>query len=213
MGFMCTYTPSEGASRTDEETSTDGATDGDHVKMARLHGLVEDDEAAVRRLGTALEGLEVETIAGHEVLAVTPFSLSARLFSARLDGRMGDARLLIRREYLLVVHSGGRWNSDLLLLEKRRMKVQRTLGMAPFNADNESTGGGRQLTFIHSTLGVTDRDPPLMHATHELTAWHPSVLHSEWRDPTDRLGRCLLGCAHDQGVRSPDGVVLAWAVN
>ena len=191
MFFMCTYTSSEGASRTDEETSTDGTTDSDHVKMARLHGLVEDDEAAVRRLGTALEGPEVETIACHEVLAVTPFGLSARLLSARLDGRMGDARLLIRREYLFVVH-GERWDSDLLWLRERRMKVQRTLRLASFNADNGSAGGGAQLTFIHSTLdmarGVTDRDPPLMHATHEPTAWH-----CEYQGLSDRLERCLVG--------------------
>jgi hypothetical protein len=97
--------------------------------MARLHRPVEDDETAVRRLGTALEGLEVEAIAGHEVLAVTPFGLSARLLSARLDGRVWDARLLIRREYLFVVH-GGRSDSDLLV-EERRITVQRTLGTAP----------------------------------------------------------------------------------
>ena len=106
MSFICTYTPSEGTSRTDEETSTDGATDSNHVKMARLHRLVEDDEAAVHRLGTALKGLEVETIAGHEVLAVTPFDISTRLLSTRFDSWVRDLRVVIRRKYLFVVHDG-----------------------------------------------------------------------------------------------------------
>ena len=32
-----------GTTRTDEETSTDGTTDGNHVKMALLHGAIELD--------------------------------------------------------------------------------------------------------------------------------------------------------------------------
>jgi hypothetical protein len=176
--FPITYTFAEGTARTDEETSTDGTTDGDHVKMARLHRLVENNETAVRRLGTALEGLEVETIAGHEVLTVAPFGLGARLLSASLDGRVWDAGFLIRREYLFVVH-GGLSDSDLLVKE-RRIKVQLSLGAASFNADNGSAGG-EQLTFIHSALvmarGATDKDPrQLVHAMHEPTAWHPALM-------------------------------------
>jgi hypothetical protein len=139
LSFPQTYTLVESTARTDEETSTNRTTDGDHVKMACLHRLVQNDEAAVRRLWTALEGLEVETIAGHEVLTVAPFGLGARLLSASLDGRVWDADFLIRQEYLFVVH-GGLSDSDLLVKE-RRIMVQRTLGAASFNADNESAGG------------------------------------------------------------------------
>jgi hypothetical protein len=69
--------------------------------MARLHGLVEgEDDTATR---TALEGLEVHAIAGHEALLVTPFSV-VFVGLGRLDGRVRHARLLIRRQYLFVVH-------------------------------------------------------------------------------------------------------------
>lgn len=99
-----TYTTVEGTTRTDEETSTDGATNGNHVQMARLHRLVEDNKCAA--LGTALEGLEVETIAGHEVLLFTPFIIVA--FGE--DGGLGSTGLLVGVQslFVLVLH-GGRW--------------------------------------------------------------------------------------------------------
>lgn len=67
-----TYAFVKGAAGTDEETSADGAANGNHVQMARLHGLVEDHEWAT--FGAALEGSEVETISGHEVFLVTPIA-------------------------------------------------------------------------------------------------------------------------------------------
>ena len=103
-----TYTLAESAARTDEETSTDGATDGDHVEMASLHRLVEFDDAAVLR--TALEGPQVQTIAGHEVFLVTPFAAAA-LVLAR-DCGMGSRSLFIAGDCLFVVHDGAGWTGQ-----------------------------------------------------------------------------------------------------
>ena len=61
-------TVGKGLAGTDEETSTDRTTDGDHVQMASLHGSLELLDVDVGL--TPLEGAEVETIAGHEVLLV-----------------------------------------------------------------------------------------------------------------------------------------------
>jgi len=98
---MSTYTFVEGTARTDEETSTDGATDGNHVQMARLHRLVEDDHWA--GLGTALEGPEIETIAGREALLLAPVAM---VLVGRGGGRVRHCRLLIDGMGLLVVHGG-----------------------------------------------------------------------------------------------------------
>lgn len=101
--MLATYTIGKSSTRTDEETSTDGTTDGNHVKMACLHGLVEDNQWAT--LGAALEGLHVETIAGHEVLLFTPFS---RVLLLGGDGGLGNTlgRLLVDGSDLFVVHVG-----------------------------------------------------------------------------------------------------------
>ena len=101
METCTTYTSGQSTTGTNEETSTDRTTDGNHVKMARLHGLVELDQTAL--MGTTLEGLHVQTVAGHEVLTVTPVS---NIFALTLNGWVRDAGLLIRRESLLVVHDG-----------------------------------------------------------------------------------------------------------
>jgi len=64
--------------------------------MARLHRLVEDDQRTP--LGAALEGLEVEPIAGGKALLLAPFALLVGIVGRRLDRRMGNAGLLIGRE-------------------------------------------------------------------------------------------------------------------
>lgn len=91
-----TYTLAEGTTRTDEETSTNGTTDGDHVQMARLHGALElnDTEAILARL----EGLEVETIAGPEALAAVGIDmLAGSNMSLALIGRAVAALLVGQR--------------------------------------------------------------------------------------------------------------------
>jgi hypothetical protein len=110
-----TYTSSKSFTRTDEETSTDGATDSDHVQMAGLHGLVQDNQWTT--LGTARERLQVETVAGHEILLLTPFTAVLTLLGG--DGRLRDAMrsLLIDGSDLFVVHDGlsaekGRQNKE-----------------------------------------------------------------------------------------------------
>jgi hypothetical protein len=95
-----TYTLVKSTSGTDEETSTDGTTDGDHVQMACLHGLVKNDHGAAVR--TTLERGEVQTIARHEALLLTPFG---RLTTDRHGGSV-DGRLLVMGDGLLVVHGG-----------------------------------------------------------------------------------------------------------
>lgn len=60
-----TYTVVKSLSRTDEETSTDRATDGNHLQMAGLHSTIELDSTVEAAL---LEGLKSETISGHEGL-------------------------------------------------------------------------------------------------------------------------------------------------
>lgn len=57
-----TYTLGKRSAGTDEETGTDGTTNGNHVQMARLHLTIKLDETVAIVL--ALEGLEVETTAG-----------------------------------------------------------------------------------------------------------------------------------------------------
>lgn len=66
--YDSTYTLVESTTRTDEETSSDTTTNCDHVQVAGLHGAIELDEAMAVVL--ALEGLGVETVAGHEGLVV-----------------------------------------------------------------------------------------------------------------------------------------------
>jgi hypothetical protein len=99
-----TYTLGEGSTGTDEETSTNGATDGNHVQVARLHGPVKLDHGT--GLGAALERLEVQTVARPEVLGVAP--LAAMALDLRVDGGVGvgSSDLLIVRDDLLVVGDG-----------------------------------------------------------------------------------------------------------
>lgn len=61
-----TYTLGERFTRTHEETSTDGTSNGDHVEVALLHGSVKlnDPETIV----ALFERREIEAISGHEVL-------------------------------------------------------------------------------------------------------------------------------------------------
>lgn len=61
-----TYTLGQGTTRTDEETSTDGTTNGNHVQMTRLHSAIEFDNTLA--IVALLEGRSVETISGHEAL-------------------------------------------------------------------------------------------------------------------------------------------------
>jgi hypothetical protein len=63
-----TYTLAESTTRTDEETSTDGTTDGNHVKMARLHGAVELNQAVTVVL--LLEGVQVDSHPGPLVFVI-----------------------------------------------------------------------------------------------------------------------------------------------
>lgn len=75
--------------------------------MARLHLLVENDDWAT--LGAALEGLEIQTIAGREALLLP---VETNVFNRVLLGRRGDGRwhsLLVARDDLLVVVHGGQY--------------------------------------------------------------------------------------------------------
>lgn len=61
---------SEGVTSTNEETSTDGAADSNHVQVATLHGLVQLVVAVEIRLFTPLEGLGGDTHTTPETEAV-----------------------------------------------------------------------------------------------------------------------------------------------
>lgn len=95
--YRTTYTLGESAAGTDEETSTDGTTDGNHVKMALLHGPVELDDSET--IVTLLEGREVEAISGHEVLIPDGGSCILRAVfttvSGEDSGRLGDDAALL----------------------------------------------------------------------------------------------------------------------
>jgi len=171
--YCATYTPGKSTTGTDEETSTDGTTDGNHVKMASLHGLVEYDHRAL--LGTTLEGLHVQTVAGHEVLLLAPVG---GVLTMTFDSRVRDGSLLIRRSPLFVVHDG-RLDRSVLGVEKTD-EVERDPGTGCSLMSDMDQRRGRQLTFIQSRFemarGKSDRDPrSLMHEAHEPTAWHPSI--------------------------------------
>ena len=99
---VATYTSGKGTARTDKETSPNGTTNGNHVQMARPHGLIEDNERAA--LGATLERLEIETISGHKVLLVTPFALI--VVGVGMRSRV-CRRLLLVRNCLFVIH--GEW--------------------------------------------------------------------------------------------------------
>lgn len=60
-----TYTSAESTTRTDEETSTNGTTNGNHVQMASLHGTLKLHHAFAIVL--LLEGVGIETVAGEPV--------------------------------------------------------------------------------------------------------------------------------------------------
>lgn len=137
MELEATYTTGESTTRSDEETSANGTANGNHVQMASLHGLVKDDEWAA--LGTALEGLEVETIAGHEVFLVAPFALMIAL--SRGDGGLRRRRLLVGGEHLFVVHDGNDDGKEKAGSSKRGR--QRLKGRPPLMDGGERVGISR----------------------------------------------------------------------
>lgn len=93
----------QGLAGTDEETSTDGAADGNHVQVAGLHGAL-DLGAVAGVIPARLEGVEVETISRHEVL---PWEVlgNAGLIGGR-RGRGGDMGLLVVGPFFYVGHDG-----------------------------------------------------------------------------------------------------------
>ena len=76
----------EGLSRADEETSTDGTTDSNHVQVARLHGPLQLDQAGA--IKSLLEGLSIEAITRVEVGVALNFGDLA-------DGAMNYAAHLV----------------------------------------------------------------------------------------------------------------------
>jgi len=60
----------QGLSRADEETSANGATNGNHLQVTRLHGAVERIRNVALLVVAPLERLEVEAIARVKVLLV-----------------------------------------------------------------------------------------------------------------------------------------------
>ena len=59
-----TYTTIESTSRTNEKTSTNRATNGNHMQMSRLEGVVE--QIVILRRGSPLEGLACNAHASPE---------------------------------------------------------------------------------------------------------------------------------------------------
>jgi hypothetical protein len=53
-------TSSEGVTRTDEKTSTNGATDSNHLQVSRLHSLLKSEGFVLDKLGRSVT-LEFET--------------------------------------------------------------------------------------------------------------------------------------------------------
>lgn len=56
----------ESTAGTDEETGSNRASDGNHVKMPGLHGAIQLDEAFA--IVSLLERLEIQTVAGEPVI-------------------------------------------------------------------------------------------------------------------------------------------------
>lgn len=61
-----TYTLVQSTAGTDEKTSTDGATDGNHLQMTRLERSLQLDN--FRAIVLLLEGINCEAVSGHEAL-------------------------------------------------------------------------------------------------------------------------------------------------
>ena len=78
------YTISEGLAGTDEETSTNRTSNGDHVEVALLHGTVELDDAET--IVALPERREIQTIPGHKVLVADGCSGVLRPVAASISG-------------------------------------------------------------------------------------------------------------------------------
>ena len=117
-GDRSTYTFRKGAAGTDEETSTDGASNGNHVEVATPHGAVElDDTEAIVAL---LEGREVEAIPGPEVLLADGGSgilgsivtaIPREDLRGGLDGDLLEVRI-VRRQFVARLHDVESPNGD-----------------------------------------------------------------------------------------------------
>jgi len=107
-------TPSQGGAGTDEETSTDGATNGNHVQMTALHGLVKlivrvvgvGRAALERRGGEAHAAPEAERVVVLIVDKVALDGADAGL-AGLVDWRVVDGDLLALGVLLLVVRHDG----------------------------------------------------------------------------------------------------------
>lgn len=197
----------EGTSGTDEEASTDGTTDGDHVKMAGLHGLVENDKWAT--LGAALERLEVETVTGHEVFLVAPFSLVLNgSVGRRLDGRVGNARLLVRGQDMLLVIHGGRCTAICWVKREADWKRDTPWDRRSLMAV-EISGSDSTLSRAMGSMPAAQPTGVVMHGPQQPSSTM-KVLDILLRT-TDRLVQRLTGCTRPSAtVRAPNRLVSAW---
>lgn len=138
------------------------------MQVARLHGLIQHDDRTT--LGAALEGLEIETIAGHEVLLVTPFAM---VLALSRHSRLGNGSFLVSGDMLLVVHG---WRLDETAVwgneSKRKTGEANKKDSAGTRRALMSVGISRgasrsNLSPFHVELvrGASDRDPSrlLMH--------------------------------------------------
>ena len=80
-----THTTAQSTTRTDEETGTNGTTNGNHVQMARLHGAVELDDTMAIVLPP--ERVQIETGPGQEILILEAgVNVAGRIGPALSDG-------------------------------------------------------------------------------------------------------------------------------
>jgi hypothetical protein len=125
---------------TDEETSTDGTTDGNHVKMASLHGAIQLDHTLAVVLH--LEGVHAQAGAGPGILIIEGcVNVGARCVDGagdRLDidvlltavgggnrvlGRHGGCRVLLRALLLSLPATRGSSRSNAIKRDDREMGV------------------------------------------------------------------------------------------
>ena len=110
-----TYTLGEGTTRTDEETSTNRTTNGNHVQVTALHGTVHLHQATA--VVTAPERVDAETDTGQEGLIVIDVVNLVVVFGGRdvclVNGHLIDALLaaVIDGDGVLGGH-GGRCDGD-----------------------------------------------------------------------------------------------------
>lgn len=102
-----TYTLVERTTGTDEETSTNGATNGNHVQVTGLHGTIKLDKTMAVVL--AAEGVEVETVTGHPGLVVVRVVqvASAHGLLALSANNAGDTRDLVSALLAAIVAGEG----------------------------------------------------------------------------------------------------------